>query len=240
MKVIRPKTSAVLSWSSGKDSAYALYSILGRSDFEVVSLLTTVTDDYHRISMHGVREALLDLQAEAIGIPLEKIRIPRVCSNEIYEEKMAASLAVWKNSGVRHVIFGDLFLEDLRKYREAKLALLGMEGVFPLWTRETGALARQMIQQGFEARLTCVDPKKLSRDFSGRAFDESLLADLPHGVDPCGENGEFHTFTFGGPIFKKKIPICRGETVEREGFIFTDFIERRDLSTPVPVVRTAL
>lgn len=220
-----PKTKAILSWSSGKDSAYSLHTIREESEFEVVSLLTTVTDDYNRISMHGVREELLDLQAEAIGIPLEKIRIPRLCSNEIYEEKMAATLDAWKKRGIRHVVFGDLFLEDLRKYREEKLSLLGMKGVFPLWKRETRRLARQMIQKGFEARLTCVDPKKLPPDFSGRPFNESLLTDLPAEVDPCGENGEFHTFAHAGPIFKKVIPIRQGETVERDGFVFTDFLK---------------
>lgn len=221
------KTRALLSWSSGKDSAYTLYTIITQSQFEAVSLLTTVTDDYHRISMHGVREELLDLQAEAIGIPLEKIRIPRLCSDTIYEEKMAACLTAWKNKGVRHVIFGDLFLEDLRKYREEKLSLLGMHGVFPLWKQETRRLARQMIRKGFRARLTCIDPKKLSREFSGRIFDRSLLADLPKHVDPCGENGEFHTFTYGGPIFKKTMPICRGKTVERDGFVFTDLLHKQ-------------
>jgi hypoxanthine-DNA glycosylase len=227
MKNIFSKTKALLSWSSGKDSACALHTIREESKFEVVSLLTTVTDDYNRISMHGVREELLDLQAEAIGIPLEKIRIPRLCSNTIYEEKMAPCLSAWKNKGVRHVIFGDLFLEDLRKYREEKLSLLGMKAVFPLWKRDTGKLARQMIQKGFKVRLTCIDPKKLPKNFSGRAFDESLLADLPQNIDPCGENGEFHTFAHAGPIFKKAIPIRQGKTVERDGFIFTDFLQKR-------------
>ena len=218
-----PKPKAIFSWSSGKDSAYALHTALKEAKFEIVSLLTTVTDTYHRVSMHGVREELLDLQAESIGIPLEKIRIPQNCTNEIYEEKMAAFLTRSKEKGVGHLIFGDIFLEDLRKYREEKLALLGMKGVFPIWKRPTKALAKSMIEEGFQARLACVDPKKLTRNFSGRPFDLSLLKDLPEGIDPCGENGEFHTLAHAGPIFKKKIPIEQGETVERDGFVFTDF-----------------
>ena len=218
-----PKPKAIFSWSSGKDSAYALHTALKEAQFEIVSLLTTVTDTYHRVSMHGVREELLDLQAKSIDIPLEKIRIPQDCTNEIYEEKMGAFLAGWKEKGVGHVVFGDIFLEDLRKYREEKLALLGMKGVFPIWKRPTEALARSMIEEGFEARLVCLDPKKLTRNFSGRPFDISLLKDLPEEIDPCGENGEFHTLAHAGPIFKKKIPIEQGETVERDGFVFTDF-----------------
>lgn len=216
------KRQALLSWSSGKDSAFALHEILRAGAFEILGLVTTVTDTFKRVSMHGVREALLEQQAEEAGLPLYKIRIPTPCSNEIYEKEMTDFLTAWKEKGMRHVIFGDLFLEDVRNYRVKNLAKVGMEGVFPLWLRDTKKLAQEMIDAGFKAHLVCVDPKKLPHNFSGRAFDKKLLADLPSGCDPCGENGEFHTFVHAGPIFKKPIPIQIGETVEREGFVFTD------------------
>lgn len=216
------KLKALLSWSSGKDSAFALYEILRSQEFEVVGLLTTVTDDFERVSMHGVRETLLERQAESLGLPLYKIRIPYPCPNEVYEKKMFDFLTGWKEKGVRHVIFGDLFLEDVRAYRVNNLAKLKMEGIFPLWLRNTKKLAEEMIAAGFKAHIVCVDPKKLPKNFSGRVFDEKLLADLPPACDPCGENGEFHTFVHAGPIFKKEIAVQTGETVEREGFVFTD------------------
>jgi len=214
----------LLSWSSGKDSAYALHTVLRERRFEVVGLLTTVTDPFQRVSMHGVREELLDRQAEAVGLPLIKIRIPSPCPNILYEETMSEVLKVWKGKGVSHVIFGDLFLEDLRKYREEKLSLLGMEGVFPIWQKNTRPLAETMIREGFRAVLTCVDPRKLPKDFAGRRFDESLLRDFPPGIDPCGENGEFHSFLYDGPIFSRPIGIRPGEIVERDGFVFADFL----------------
>lgn len=213
---------AILSWSSGKDSAYALYQVLQDPQFEIVCLLTTVTDSYKRVSMHGVREELLDLQAKATGIPMEKIRIPSPCTNEIYEEKMTEFLNRWKQKGVHHVIFGDLFLEDIRQYREKSLAKIEMQGVFPLWHQDTKLLSKKMIRDGFKAILTCVDLKKLPKEFSGRNFDADLLSNLPVGIDPCGENGEFHSFVYAGPIFKKEISIAIGETIEKEGFAFTD------------------
>ena len=225
------KPKALLSWSSGKDSAFALYEILRSKAFEVVGLLTTVTDDFKRVSMHGVREALLDRQAEEMGLPLYKIRIPYPCTNEVYEKKMKEFLTAFQKKGIRHVIFGDLFLEDLRNYRVKNLAKLQMEGVFPLWLCDTKKLAMEMISAGFKAHIVCIDPKKLPKNFSGREFDEKLLADLPPACDPCGENGEFHTFVHAGPIFKKGIAVQTGETVEREGFVFTDLEEnffRRD------------
>ena len=214
----------LLSWSSGKDSAYALHTVLRERRFEVVGLLTTVTDPFQRVSMHGVREELLDRQAEAVGLPLIKIRIPSPCPNILYEETMSEVLKVWKGKGVSHVIFGDLFLEDLRKYREEKLSLLGMEGVFPIWQKNTRPLAETMIREGFRAVSTCVDPRKLPKDFAGRRFDESLLRDFPPGIDPCGENGEFHSFLYDGPIFSRPIGIRPGEIVERDGFVFADFL----------------
>lgn len=218
---------SILSWSSGKDSAYALLTILKGGRFKVVELLTTITDTYQRVSMHGVREELLDLQAESLDLPLFKIRIPYPCTNEIYEAKMEAYLRERKRRGIDHVVFGDLFLEDLRKYREEKLNQMGMKGVFPLWKYPTDLLSRKMIQDGFEAVLSCVDPRKLPKEFAGRGYDASLLKDLPAGVDPCGENGEFHTFAYGGPIFKKRIPIQVGEKVERDGFVFADLLVPR-------------
>ena len=200
----------------------ALYRILERKEFEVSCLLTTVTDRFHRVSMHGVREELLDLQAQSLGIPLEKIMIPYPCPNQVYEEKMAGVLSAWKLKGVTHVIFGDLFLEDIRKYREEKLSQIEIEPVFPLWLENTATLAKEMLRIGFRAVITCVDPKKLDPSFVGRQFDESFLRDLPAGVDPCGENGEFHTFVYNGPVFKRPIPVNVGELVERDGFHFAD------------------
>jgi len=176
--------------------------------------------------MHGVREELLEKQAESLGIQLQKVMIPYPCPNTVYEEKMRETLESWKIKGVTHVIFGDLFLEDIRKYREEKLALLDLTPLFPVWGRNTSALAREMIATGFRAILSCVDPSKLDPSFAGRQFDLSLLNDLPEGVDPCGENGEFHTFVYDGPIFKKTIEVEVGERVNRDGFEFADIITR--------------
>jgi len=200
----------------------ALYRILERKEFEVSCLLTTVTDQFHRVSMHGVREELLDLQAQSLGIPLEKIMIPYPCPNQVYEEKMTGVLSAWKLKEVTHVIFGDLFLEDIRKYREEKLSQIEIEPVFPLWLENTATLAKEMLRIGFRALITCVDPKKLDPSFVGRQFDESFLQDLPAGVDPCGENGEFHTFVYDGPVFRTTIPVRVGELVERDDFHFAD------------------
>lgn len=223
--VTASKTKAIFSWSGGKDSAYSLFTILKEVRVEVVTLLTTVTDPYQRVSMHGVREELLDLQAKSIDLPLFKIRFPSPCPNNVYEAKMEAYLKEQKKGGVEHVIFGDLFLEDLRRYREEKLAQIGMKGIFPLWKYPTDLLSKRMIEDRFEAVLSCIDPKKVPKEFAGRRYDASLLKDLPSGVDPCGENGEFHSFAFGGPIFKKNIPIQVGERVERDGFIFADILK---------------
>ncbi len=221
---------AILSWSSGKDSAMALYRVLKRNGFEIACLLTTVTEDFHRVSMHGVREELLDAQAESLGCRVEKVLIPYPCPNSLYEETMANVLSVWKSKGVRHVIFGDLFLEDIRKYREERLSQIGMSPVFPLWKEDTATLARQMLRLGFRALVTCVDPKKLDPSFAGREYDQAFLNDLPANVDPCGENGEFHTFTYDGPVFTKSIPVQVCERVLRDGFQFADLTLRGSMN----------
>ena len=202
----------------------ALYRTLTARELEVVCLLTTISDQFHRVSMHGVKEELLDRQAESIGIPLEKVLIPYPCPNVVYEEKMLNTLTLWKGKGVTHVIFGDLFLEDIRKYREANLAKLDLTPTFPVWGRNTASLASEMLKSGFRAIITCVDPKKLDPKFAGRQFDNSLLKDLPPSVDPCGENGEFHTFVYDGPVFQEPIPVEIGESVLRDGFQFADVL----------------
>jgi uncharacterized protein (TIGR00290 family) len=215
---------AILSWSSGKDSAMALYRILNAKDYEIVCLLTTITDQFHRVSMHGVREELLDAQAQSLGYQLEKVMIPYPCPNQVYEEKMASVLSVWKAKDVRHVIFGDLFLGDIRKYREERLAQIGMTPVFPLWMSDTKQLAWEMLKTGFRAVVTCVDPRKIAPAFAGHFFDESFLKSIPPQVDPCGENGEFHTFVYDGPVFKRPISVRVGEVVTRDGFVFADVV----------------
>ncbi|MDA8051594.1 MAG: adenine nucleotide alpha hydrolase [Rhodospirillales bacterium] len=215
---------AYVSWSSGKDSAFALLETRRLGLAEIAGVLTTVSEVHDRVSMHGVRTALLERQVAALGLSCVKVKLPSPCSNEIYEERMAEAVARIKGEGVRHVVFGDLFLEDVRAYREKRLAAAGMRGIFPLWRRDTAALAREMIAQGFVAHLVTIDPGKLDRGFAGRAFDEALLAALPGGVDPCGENGEFHTFVSAGPMFAAPIAVAPGEVVEREGFVFADFL----------------
>jgi uncharacterized protein (TIGR00290 family) len=210
-----------LSWSGGKDSALALWT-LRRQQLQPEALITTVTEGYERISMHGVRRGLLARQAEALGITLVEVVIPPDCVNDVYEERMAEAFATAPLSGVEQIAFGDLFLEDVRAYREERLAAGGKRGLFPLWGRDTTALAEEFLDAGFEATLVCVDPRALDPAFCGRRYDERLLAQLPLGVDPCGENGEFHTFVSGGPIFAEPIAYERGEIVEREGFVFCD------------------
>jgi uncharacterized protein (TIGR00290 family) len=218
------KPCAWLSWSSGKDSAWALHVVRQNNQFEAVALLTTVNRAFNRVAMHAVRESLLDAQAAAAGLPLIKIPIPSPCPNEIYERAMSEAMAQAKANGVTHVIFGDLFLEDIRKYREENLEKCGLTPVFPLWLKDTRRLANEMIAEGLRAYLTCVDSKKLACSFAGRAFDSKLLRDLPASVDPCGENGEFHTFACAGPMFSAPIPVEPGEIVERDGFIFADLL----------------
>ena len=219
-----PHAKALIAWSSGKDSAWALHEARRAGEFDIVGAVTTVTDTFARVSMHGVREQLLLAQLDAAGLPAIVVRIPYPCPNEIYERAMAAAMADAQARGVTHVIFGDLFLQDIRAYREAKLKAIGITPVFPLWQRPTDALARAMIEAGVEAHLTVVDRKKLAADFAGRRFDRALLSELPAGTDPCGENGEFHSFVSAGPMLKRKIPVRVGETVERDGFAFADLL----------------
>ncbi len=218
------RARALLSWSTGKDSAYTLHVARAAGDVEVVGLLTTVTAAYDRVSMHGVRRALLERQAEAAGLPLTVVDIPSPCPDAVYEQAMAAALDGARAAGVTCVVFGDLFLADLRAYRERRLAEAGMSGVFPLWQRDTAALAREMTAAGLRAHLTCVDPRRLPGSFAGRTFDDRLLDELPGDVDPCGENGEFHTFASAGPMFTAPIPVVAGEVVERDGFVFADLV----------------
>lgn len=214
----------ILGWSGGKDSALALHALRSEPSLRVEALVTTVTDQYDRISMHGVRNRLLTIQALAIGLPVTEARIPPGASNEIYEKSFGAALAPHRARGVRKVAFGDLFLADIRAYRERLLAPLGMTALFPLWLRDTRALAHEFIALGFRAVLVCIDPARLDRSFAGRSFDEDLLRDLPPGVDPCGENGEFHTFVTDGPIFTSAVAFTTGEIVERDSFVFCDLL----------------
>lgn len=215
----------ICSWSGGKDSALALHEIRKSEEFEVVSLLTTVTEDYDRISMHGVRRELLERQAGSLGLPLRKILITKGASNEDYEARMKKTLLEFKSEGVASVVIGDIFLEDLRRYREDNLARAGMKGIFPLWKRDTAELARDFIDMDFKAIVTCVDTAVLDGKFAGRLIDGEFLAELPAGVDPCGENGEFHSFVYGGPVFNEKISFTKGEVVLRENrFCFCDLV----------------
>jgi uncharacterized protein (TIGR00290 family) len=212
-------------WSGGKDSAMALHSLLQRSDIHVVALLTTVTEGYERISMHGVRRELLDRQVQAIGLPLHEVRIPPQCVNPIYEARMEEALRVHLENGVQTVAFGDIFLEDLRAYRERNLARLGMTALFPIWKRDTRELIRSFHANRFRAIAVCVDSKVLDPSFAGRELDESFFGDLPPQADACGENGEFHTFVFDGPIFHSPIRVRTGQIVNRDGFVFCDILE---------------
>lgn len=215
---------AVLSWSSGKDCAFALIEARRQGLAEVVALLSTTNEAFGRVAMHGTRAALLHAQAEALGLPLIEVPLPWPCSNADYEARMEVALSRVAAAGATQMIFGDLFLEDVRAYREAKLAGTGIAPLFPLWGRPTAALAREMMGAGVDARLVTVDPAKLPAAFAGRRFDESLLDDLPERVDPCGENGEFHTAVLGHPMFAAPIDARPGETVTRDGFVYADLI----------------
>ena len=219
-----PRPKALVAWSSGKDSAWALHAARRAGEFDIVGALTTVTDEFERVSMHGVREELLRAQLAAAGLPAIVVRIPYPCPNEIYEREMGKAIAEAKARGVTHIIFGDLYLEDVRAYRERQLAGTGITPVFPLWGLPTRQLARDMIDGGVEAHLAVVDLKKLAAAFAGRSFDADLLGALPAGSDPCGENGEFHTFVSAGPMLTHKIAVKVGETVERDGFAFADLL----------------
>ena len=221
------KPRALLSWSSGKDAAWALHTLRRADEVEVAGLPTTLNAEGDRVAMHAVRRTLLEAQAGAARLPLLQVPLPWPCSNADYEAALGRALAEAQEAwGVTHIAFGDLFLEEVRAYRERQLVGTGLTPLFPLWGLPTGALAREMIAGGLEARLTCVDPRRLPASFAGRAFDAALLRDLPPDVDPCGEAGEFHTFAHGGPMFSHPIPITAGEVVTRDGFVFADLLLR--------------
>ena len=214
----------LVSWSSGKDSAWLVHVLRQTADVEIAGLLTTVNETADRVAMHAVRTELLQAQAGALGLPLRTVFIPSPCPNEVYERAMAAAVAAALADGFTHVAFGDLFLEDVRRYREEKLAGSGLTPLFPLFGADTTALARDMIATGLAARITCVNPAVLDRSFAGREFDAALIRDIPQTVDPCGERGEFHTFAYAGPMFSRAIPIESGVVVERDGFVFADLV----------------
>lgn len=219
----------VLSWSSGKDSAWTLYRLQQQKDYEVVCLLTTFNVKFGRSAMHGVRQELVQAQARAAELPLYEVPLPWPCSNDIYEQVMLdACRKLHEKSDVSLMAFGDLFLEDVRKYREKFMDKTDLTPMFPIWDEPTDNLANDMIDAGLRARITCMDPKKIDREFAGREFDRDFLADLPDAIDPCGEYGEFHTFTWDGPMFNQAIQIQAGETVEREGFVFTDILPKEE------------
>jgi uncharacterized protein (TIGR00290 family) len=213
----------LMSWSSGKDSAWALHILRRDSSLELCGLLTTLNTEFDRVAMHGTRRTVLEAQAAAAGLPLWIVRLPWPCTNEIYEQRMAEACRRALDEHVDAVAFGDLFLEDVRAYRERQLAPTGLEPLFPLWQIPTDALAREMIAGGLRARLSCVDTQQLSAEFAGREFDASLLRDFPPEVDPCGERGEFHTCVYGGPMFTDPLPIETGEIVIRDRFVYADF-----------------
>lgn len=226
MKADLSKTDLLLSWSGGKDSCMALHMLQQQPDYRVAALLTTVTEDFDRISMHGVRRSLLWRQAESLGLPLREVMISRGAGNAEYEARMADALADYRQRGIVTCAFGDLFLEEIRAYRDRQLSAHGMRGIYPLWGCDTATLIRDFIAQGFKTAVVCIDPVKLPPTFVGRVIDADFLAELPENVDPCGENGEFHTFVFDGPIFRSPIEFSFGEIVCREGFWFCDLVPR--------------
>ncbi len=223
-ELIAAPLKVLLSWSSGKDAAYALHRLRRDPNLEVVGLLSTVNAAADRVAMHAVRRSLLELQAEAVGVPLLVAPLPSPCSNEAYEAAMTSALAEARALGVEAVAFGDIFLEDVRRYREERMRQTGMATLFPLWGEPSARLAAEMVDAGTRAVLTCVDPRALDASFVGRAFDRRLLAELPAGVDPCGERGELHTFAWDGPAFRHPVPVTVGETVTRDGFVFADLL----------------
>ncbi len=220
------KPKALLSWSSGKDSAWSLHLLRMRQEVEVVGLLTTVNEAYARVAMHAVRIELLEAQSKATGLPIWPVPIPSPCSNAEYEAAMTNAMEKAKAEGITVMAFGDLFLEDIRRYREEQLTGSGIEPIFPIWGLPTDNLAREMVAAGLCARVTCVDPRQLPKSFAGREFDGKFLADLPSTADPCGERGEFHTFAYDGPMFQRPVPVQTGEIVERDGFVFADLLPR--------------
>lgn len=220
------KERVVVSWSGGKDSSFALYKILQSNQYKVEALLTTITEGFNRISVHGVRESLLENQADSLNIPLTKMYIPQESSHEIYKKRMDEQLQYFKNEGIETVIFGDIFLEDVREYREEMIKRQKMKAVFPLWGQSTNDLLNEFILLGFKTITTCIDTEKLTNKYLGRELDALFLKELPKDVDPCGENGEFHTFTFAGPLFKNKVDFSVGEIVEKGRFHFCDLLEK--------------
>ena len=214
----------IVAWSGGKDSALSLYEIQRGGNYQVVSLLTTINEYYDRVSMHGIRRALVELQAQALGLSLIKIPIPKDCSEEEYESRLMAVLGRAKADGINHVVFGDIFLEWIKEYREKNLSRLGMTPILPIWGRDTLELTRSFISLGFKAVITCVNTELMPKSFLGKVLDEDFLSELPPGVDPGGENGEFHSFVFAGPIFSKSIPYALGRTVTRDSYYFRDLL----------------
>jgi uncharacterized protein (TIGR00290 family) len=216
--------TVLVSWSGGKDSCLALEAVLKSEGYRVVALLTTITRDYDRVSMHGVRRVLLERQAASLGLPLRPIFISKSATNEEYEASLEEALSPYREQGIETVVFGDLFLADVRAYREQLLARLGMKGLFPIWRRDTAQLLREFIDSGFMAVITCLDPKVLEPAFAGRIIDHDFLRELPPAVDPGGENGEFHSFVFAGPIFRAEVKFTLGEVVIRDSFCFCDLL----------------
>ncbi len=219
------RVKALLSWSSGKDSAWALQVLRAQPDIELAGLLTTFNREADRVAMHAVRRELVEMQAAAVSLLLYPVELPWPCPNEEYENILTGALTELKDRlSITHVAFGDLYLEDVRAYREKQMDRLGLTPLFPIWGQPTNELAHQMVAAGVKAWLTCVDPKQLPREFAGRAYDDRLLGEFPDGVDPCGENGEFHTFAWDGPMFASPVHVSVGERVERDGFVFTDLM----------------
>ena len=230
-----PSSKAWMSWSSGKDSALALHTTRMAGAIDVVGLVTTVNSTADRVAMHAVRRSLLEAQADALGLPLHVVELPWPCPNDVYEERMATACVAAKDAGVSAMIFGDLFLEDIRSYRERSLEGFGITPLFPLWQRPTDGVARELLEVGMRAVLTCVDPTQAPAGFAGRWYDEALLRDLPPGVDPCGENGEFHTFVVNGPGFAHSLEVNVGEIVERDGFVFADVVPSPEVAITAPI-----
>ncbi len=228
------KQKILLSWSSGKDSAWTLHVLRHRGEVEVVGLLTTINTNFQRVAMHATRYALLQAQAEATRLPLWEVPLPWPCSNEVYEAAMSTACASAVQKGISAIAFGDLFLQDVRRYREDRLRGTGLEPMFPVWGRNTRELISEMLDGGLRARIICVDPAKLASDFIGRDLDYDTVRRLPAAVDPCGENGEFHTFAYAGPMFEEPIPIETGECVTRDGFVFADVLPLSEASRRAP------
>ncbi len=218
------KSKVLVSWSSGKDSAWTLHVLRQQGEVEIVGLLTTMNERFQRVAMHSTRRELVEAQAQAAGLPLWEIPLPWPCNNEEYELAMGRACAQAVQQGITGIAFGDLFLEDVRKYREDRLRGTGLQPIFPVWGMDTRKLIEEMLDSGVRARIVCMDPKKLPQHFAGQDISRELLASFPEGTDPCGENGEFHTFVYGGPMFKSVIPIQSGEIVNRDGFVFADVL----------------